>query len=190
MTRIVKSLCLLSAVALWQGCSSSSDNSDASTDTSITDTAGSDGPVVGLSRGMNYYKVTAVVVTSDVCDIGAADFVDAVLPVSFVESTQILSVGNPQGVPLQPSLGSGVIGSSGTLMRDNQVAEAAPSTCAWNQKDVSLFNLTGNDVFTLDVTETQSAFTAACAAPAPTCMSSYKLTLTKTTAPADAGTGG
>lgn len=189
MTRIMKSLCLLSAVALWQGCSSSSDNTDASTDTSITFDTAPDGPVLGLSRGMSYFKITAVTVTNDVCDIGAADYpaMNIVLPVNYVEASQMLSVGNQVGAPVMASLGTGVIGVTGTLTRENDAAEG---TCAWHQKDVSLFNLTGVDVFTLDVTETQSAFTAACAAPAPTCMSVFKLTLTKTTAPADAGTGG
>jgi hypothetical protein len=193
MTRIVKSLSLLSALALWQGCSSSSDNTDASDDVATgTDTA-SDGPAVGLSRGTNFYKVTAVTVTSDACDIGASDFINAdPLPVTYVDATQTLSVGNQVGSPVMPSLGSGVIGVMGTLMRENQVAEAAPSTCVWHQKDVSLFNLTGVDIFTLDVIETQSMFTAGCdpIPPGGTCMSAYKLTLTKTAAPADGGTGG
>ena len=193
MTRIVKSLCLLSAVALWQGCSSSSDNSDASTDTSSNFDTGSDGPIVGLTRGMSYFKVTAVSGITDGCDIGATDFINAdPLPVNYVEATQILSVGNQVGSPVMPSLGSGVIGTTGTLTRENQVADVPPSTCVWHQKDVSLFTLTGIDVFTLEVTETQSAFTASCNATftGGTCTSLFKLTLAKTTAPADAGTGG
>jgi hypothetical protein len=187
MTRFVKSLCVLSAVALWQGCSSSSDNGDAATEMD----AASDGPNVGLTRGMSSFLITAVSGVTDGCDIGAADYatMHIVLPVNYVNDTQVLSVGNQVGAPVMPSLGSGVIGVSGTLMRENNVTDG---TCTWHQKNVSLFNLTGVDVFTLDVTETQSMFTASCN-PIPTggtCTSLYKLTLTKTTAPADGGTGG
>ncbi|HET6149581.1 MAG TPA: hypothetical protein VFH68_18735 [Polyangia bacterium] len=181
MTRFFKSLCLLSALALWQGCSSTSDNGDAASGDAAADIG------VGLSRGMNYYKITAVTVTSDVCDIGAADFLNEVLPVNFVLATQILSVGNSVGDPVMPSLGSGVIGTMGTLMRENNASNG--TACVWHQKDVSIFNLTGADVFTLDVTETQSQFTSACdpTPPGGTCTSVYKLTLSITTPPADAG---
>jgi hypothetical protein len=194
-TRIVKSLCLLSAVALWPGCSSSSDTSDAATDNDAAtnaDTA-SDGPPVGLSRGINYYKVTAVTstVATDGCELNPNTFLNETLPANFVESTAIFSIGNPQGSPVMPSLGSGrLAGNNGTLNRENDTTDGMG--CSWHQKDVSLFELTGIDVFTLDVTETQSAFNG-CPTfnpPGGTCTSLYKLTLAKTTAPADAGTGG
>lgn len=186
MTRIGKTLCLVASVALWQGCSSTSDNGDGSVDGDIQ----TDAPTVFLSRGSNYYKVTASTTGSDVCGIMPAAFVNEVLPVTFVEATQTLSVGNPQGVPLQPSLGTGGnVGLTGTLTRENDTADDAG--CSWHQKDVSLFTLTGGDVFTLDVTETESAFTPGCGADIPTggtCMSTYRLTLAKTTAPVDGGT--
>jgi len=195
MTRFAKGLSLLSALALWQGCSSSSDTTDGSTDDASTiSDAASDGPVLGLTRGMSYFKITTVTGITDGCEIVPADFVNAgALPVNYVNATQTLSVGNPQGAPVMASLGSGVIGVTGTLNRENDVTDTTVANCVWHQKDVSLFTLTGVDVFTLDVTETQSAFTAACAPILPAmnpCTTTYKATFVKTTAPADAGAGG
>jgi len=186
MTRIAKGLCFLSALALWPACSSTSDNGDAA----AVDAA-PDGPVLGLTRGMSFFKVTAVAVTNDGCLIMPNSLVTSTvaspLPVNYVESTQMLSVGTQQGAPIMASLGTGLIGVTGTLTRENDVTDGG---CVWHQKDVSMFNLTGVDVFTLDVTETQSMFTAACAPDIPTggtCTSVFKLTLSKTTAPADGG---
>ena len=126
MTRIGKTLCLVASVALWQGCSSTSDNGDGSVDGDIQ----TDAPTVFLSRGSNYYKVTASTTGSDVCGIMPAAFVNEVLPVTFVEATQTLSVGNPQGVPLQPSLGTGGnVGLTGTLTRENDTADDAAAGC-------------------------------------------------------------
>ena len=76
MTRIAKGLCLLSALALWQGCSSTSDNNDASdSDGAANPDSGPDGSVLGLTRGMSYFKITAVSGISDECGINPADFV-------------------------------------------------------------------------------------------------------------------
>ena len=187
MIKMTKILSLLAAVALWQGCSSTSDSSDASVDDAAVDVA-VDAPTVFLSRGTNYYKITAVANVSDACDIGATDFVNAVIPVTFTEAGAVLSVGNMVGVPLQPSLGTGnQIGVTGTLNRENDVTDG---NCTWHQKDVSAFTLTGGDIFTLSVTENQSAFTAQCAPPNTPCMTTYTATFAKTTAPADGGTGG
>ena len=190
MNRIGKTLCLVASVALWQGCSSSSDSSDGSADSGIqTDAPGGDASTIFLSRGSNFYKITAGVAVNDGCGLIPADFVNDVIPANFVEATQVLSVGTPQGVPLMPSLGSGVVGVTGTLTRENDTADV--SGCSWHQKDVSAFTLTGGDVFTLDVTETESLFTSGCGTDIPnggTCTSTYKLTLEKTTAPVDAGT--
>jgi hypothetical protein len=198
MTRFGKALCLLSSVALWQGCSSSSD-SDASADGSVIDTGSvSDAPSDAfqgfLSRGSNFYKVTGVVVApgEDGCGTMASTLADMggfVFPVTYVEVGQVLSVGRPVGSPPQPSLGTGApIGVTGTLNRANDVTDGA---CSWHQTDVSIFTLTGGDIFTLDVTENQSAFTAGCGTPVPpACMSTFTLALAKTTPPADAGTGG
>lgn len=188
MTRIAKTLCLLAATGLWQGCSSSGDSADGSKSDTGT---GGDTSSVFLSRGMNSYKITAVTAVTDGCDVGASTFVDVVLPVNFVEATRTLSVGNQQGVPLQASLGSGVISTTttGTLDRANDTTDG---TCTWHTVTTSEFTLTGVDVFTLEVTEMQSAFTTACD-PIPAggmCTSTYTLTFAKVAAAADGGTGG
>ena len=113
--------------------------------------------------------------------IDPASFVDVVVAMNYDATTQTLSVGNPVGVPVQSSFGSGgPIGVTGTLNRANDVTDG---TCTWHQTDVSLFNLTGGDIFTLDVTENQSAFTAQCTPPNTPCTTTYKATFAKTTAP-------
>jgi hypothetical protein len=191
MNRIGKTLCLVASVALWQGCSSSSSDNDGSADAEIlTDAPAGDASTVFLSRGMNYYKITAGVALNDGCGVLPAAFVNDVIPANFVEATLILSVGTPQGVPLLPSLGSGTVsGVTGTLTRENDTAD--DGGCSWHQKDVSTFTLIGGDIFTLDVTESDSAYTAGCGTDVPaggSCVSTYKLTLEKTTAPVDGGT--
>ena len=192
MTKIVKSLCLLSALAFWPGCSSSSDTSDAATDNDAATDTVSDGPTqFGLSPGMNYYKITAVSGVTDGCGILPNTFLNETLPASYVQSSGTFSIGNPRGAPAMPALGTGTLsGNTGTLTRENDATDG--TGCAWHQKDVSMFELTDHDVFTLNVTETESAFTG-CGTNTPaggTCMSLFKLTLSKTTPPADGGTGG
>jgi hypothetical protein len=170
MPKLGKLFCLLATVALWQGCSSTSDNGDAAT---TSDTA-ADVPSVFLSRGMNNYVVTQVSGVTDGCAINPNGIKNMTLLVNFVESTRMLSVGTLVGTPLQAALGTGVVaGTTGTLNRENDVTDGA---CVWHQKNVSNFTLTGGDVFTLEVTETQSAFTAPCAAANPTCTSLYTFT--------------
>jgi hypothetical protein len=184
MPKIGKFLCLLASVALWQGCSSTSDNGDAA----ISDASTADVPNVFLSRGMNNYVVTNVTNVTDNCMVDPMGVKNMTLLVNFVESTQMLSVGTPVGVPLQASLGTGVVGTTGTLNRENDVTDG---TCTWHQKNVSLFTLTGGDVFTLQVTENQSAFTATCTPPNTPCMSTYTFTFgNPTPASTDGGTGG
>ena len=190
MTRLGKTLSLVASLALWQGCSSTSDSTDGSNDAEIvTDAPAGDASNIFLSRGSNFYKVTAAAAVSDGCGILPALFLNEVLPATYVDLTQVLSVGNQVGVPLLPSLGSGVVGVSGTLTRENDTAD--DGGCSWHQKDVSTFTLTGGDVFTLDVTENESAFTPGCGVDIPPtgmCVSTYKLTLSNTTAPVDGGT--
>jgi hypothetical protein len=185
MPKLGKIFCLMAAVALWQGCSSTSDNGDAAL--SDASTAG-DVPSVFLSRGMNNYVVTQVSGVTDGCMIHPNSLKNMTLLVNFVESTQTLSVGTPVGSPLVASLGTGVVGTTGTLNRVNDVTDGA---CTWHQTNVSVFTLTGGDVFTLDVTENQSNFGAQCAPPNTTCTSTYTFTFANPTpVSTDGGTGG
>lgn len=145
-------------------------------------------PGAYLSRGTNMYTVTAATVTADGCGFHPEGAMSVAFPVTFEETTQKLSVGNPKGDTLEPSLGSGVIGCSGTLTRSNTVTDSAVSTCFYTGSVTSAFQLTGPDTFTLDVTETHSDFTSTCSSTT-TCTSTYKFTFAKTSA-GGAGGGG
>jgi hypothetical protein len=188
MTKITKTLCLLAAVGMWQGCSSSSDDADGGKKDG-GDGGSSDGPVLGLSRGTNTYQVTAVSGVTDNCEILPNELMGMSFPATFTESTQILSVGSDKGAPPMPSFGSGVVGVTGTLMRENDATNGAG--CSWHQVDTSEFTLIGNDVFTLNVTEVESAFNG-CTGDLPAmnpCTTTFTATFSKV-AGTDAGTGG
>jgi len=187
MKKIAKTLCLLAVAGLWQGCSSSSDDGDGGKKDGAADGGAGDTSGVFLSRGMNFYKITAVTGVTDNCEVEASTFVDQVLPVNYDNATQTLGVGNPKGAPAAPSLGSGTIGVTGTLTRDNTTSDG---TCTWHAVVTSDFTLTGGDIFTLDVSEMQSMFTAGCPAALITagmCTTTYTATFEKTTPPADGG---
>jgi hypothetical protein len=174
---------------LFGACSSNSACGDADcTDGSISnpDTGSGSDSGVFLSRGMNTYTVTGVSVGTDGCMIDPNSFVNAMVPVNFDLATQTLTVGNQQGLPVMASLGSGVVGTTGTLTRDNKVTDSMTSTCVWHQTDMSTFTLVGGDIFTLDVTEVEDMFTAACGTTTPPitpsggmCTTTYTMTLAK-----------
>lgn len=190
MTRFSKTLCLLAAVGLWQGCSSSSDDADGGKDGSTSDVANNpDTSGLFLSRGAQTYEVTAVSAVTDDCDIGASGLVGMTFPTNYVDATQMFSVGNQLGSPAMASFGTGQIGVTGTLTRENDATDG--SGCSWHQKDVSEFTLTGGDVFTLEVTETQTMFNG-CGTSTPTggmCTTTFTATFSKVAA-TDGGTGG
>jgi hypothetical protein len=134
----------------------------------------------GLSRGKNDYRVTAVANISDGCGLAVDGLVGSILPVTYDESTDIISIGNLQGTPMMPSLGSGKVGDNlATLLRDNVDSEG-PS-CSYHRRDVANLTLFGHDAFTLDITEIQSMFAAQCpTVPASgSCISRWRWTLRK-----------
>src|SRR5262249_18057838 len=95
-----------------------------------------------------------------------------------------LSVGNTQGSPAMASFGTGNVGTTGTLMRDNMTTDNMG--CTWHQKDVSMFTLIGGDIFTLQVTETEEMFAGTCTpfTSTSTCTTVFTATFSK------AATGG
>jgi hypothetical protein len=168
---------------LFGACSSNSACGDADcTDGGITGTdSGSDASGLFLSRGMNNYTVTGVANGNDGCMLQPDMLLNSTFPVNFVEATQTLSVGNDKGAPAMPSFGSGVVGTTGTLTRDNMVTDDTMTGCSWHQTDTSVFMLVGGDIFTLDVTEVEDMFNG-CGTTAPTggmCTSTFTITLAK-----------
>jgi len=187
--KLIKMLVLVAAGATFAGCGSS--------DNTCTDAGCPDGAVIGnldgggpdvmywaLSRGTNNYNITKVVTTSDGCMLGQAALMGMNRPVTYDEATTTISVGASQGTnPAQPSFGSGKIaGNMATLVRDNTGGD---STCNWKQVDNNVLTLFANDKFTVDVTETDSMFSAGCTGmnpPPPAsgmCTSTYQLTFEK-----------
>jgi|GEM_PF-2562418 hypothetical protein len=156
------------------GCSSSSSCADGG----ICDTGGAGGTNTGaggtagpvlyaLTPGTYCFDVLSVAAVTDGCDIGVAAAYSMpgapfALPVTYDMTARTVSVGT------QGSLGIGLVDQNvGTLMRDNMPTLAAPNqACTWRQTDTSSLQLTGDNKFTLSVSETQSAFAGAttCAA--------------------------
>jgi hypothetical protein len=134
----------------------------------------------GLSRGKNDYRVTATTSINDGCLLSTDLLLDMTLPVSYDGATQIISVGNLQGTPPMPSLGSGRVDNNmATLARENESSDGL--SCTYHRRDVAQLTLIGDDTFTLDVTEQQSMFTAQCQAPPQggSCTSHWRWTLRK-----------
>jgi hypothetical protein len=152
-----------------------------------------DGPMLwGLTRSVagdggglapNQYTITGIANVKDDCAIGVAGLVGKTLPVIYEESTMTISIGDVQGSPPGPSLGSGKVAANmATLTRDN-LSGLATAACYWHQKDVSKLTLTNHDKFTLDVTEDEDTFAPGCATTTPPppaggkCTSTWQWTL-------------
>jgi hypothetical protein len=150
---------------------------------STTPDAGvSDGPmsVWGLSRGSNRYRVTAIEQVSDGCALEPGAVVGMNLPVTYDETTSVISIGNLQGTPPMPSLGAGkVAGNMALLTRDNVMDEGG--ACSYHRVDSGVLRLFDHDKFTLHITEGLSMFSASCTM-VPVgggCVSSWQWTLEK-----------
>jgi hypothetical protein len=148
----------------------------------LPDAGASDGPMSlwGLSRGMNQYRVTAVEQVSDGCALEPAAVVGMSLPVTYDDTTSVISVGTPQGIPPMPSLGAGKVANNmAFLVRGNVMNEGAG--CSYRRNDSGVLRLFDHDKFTLHSTEGQSMFSPACT-PVPVgggCVSSWQWTLEK-----------
>jgi hypothetical protein len=187
--RALKSIFILAvAGAAAVGCGSSDDNTCG--DAVCPDSAapgpdggtGDAGPMLwGLTRGATMYTVVGVTPGTDGCMLGASALMGMDIPATYDETTNTFAFGKLQGTPAQPAFGSGMPGANkATLIRNNQAGEA--TGCYWTQMDTSLMNLTNHDTFTLDVTEVENMFAAACTgASAPptggTCTTTFQLSL-------------
>jgi hypothetical protein len=146
------------------------------------------------------YKVTSVVVVSDGCKLEVEKLMGAVKPIAYKVSSTVndIQVGKVSGDPGQPTLGHGAVSGltcMGTLSKENQESYGTP--CAWTDKVDSTLTIIADDVLSLDVTLTDSAFTAACATenmlfvpPSGTCTSTFKVTFSKVAATGAGGAGG
>jgi len=145
----------------------------------------------GLSDGTFTATITSVTGVTDGCALQIADAVGATVPVKYDRATNTLSVGKGVGAEALPSLGSGMPSCPGTkpLTRSNQVTDDIASSCYYTDTVTSQFTLAGVDTFTLDVTETESAFTAGCATTT-SCTSTYTLSLARVAAGGAGGAGG
>jgi hypothetical protein len=178
---------MLAVAAAAAGCGSSESScpDGGCLDSAVTSgaDAGSDGPALwGLSRGTNSYTITKVTIGNDGCMLGPDALMGMTRPVTYDEATNTISVGDQKGAPPAPSLGSGHVGANvATLSRDNNAGDAMG--CYWHQTDAGSLMLFDNDKFTLDVTETDNMYSAACmAADKPggeSCTSTFQLTFVK-----------
>jgi hypothetical protein len=146
--------------------------------------ASSDGPMMlwGLSRGTNLYRITDVASVSDGCAIDPGALLQLTLPVTYDEATSVISIGNPQGTPPMPALGSGKVGANmATLLRENDQTTGATLNCIYHRRNVAYFRLFYHDKFTLDATEEESLFSTGCTdVPAGgRCQSSWRWTFEK-----------
>jgi hypothetical protein len=149
--------------------------------TTSKDASAPDAGLWGLSSNTNDFEVTAISNVKDDCKADVGSLVGMTLPVNYDTTTHKISIGDDQGTPAQPSLGSGVVTSNkGTLTRENDTGDLP---CTWHQKDVSQMTLTANNKFTLAVTEDQSMFASGCLpADVPTggkCTSTWTWTFEK-----------
>jgi hypothetical protein len=150
------------------GCSSNSSCADGGACGGGTGLGGSSG--AGGSGGPVYYGLTTgtclftVVSQSpgavDGCDIGPEGAIGHSYPVVYDMTAGTVTAGT------DGSLGTGSIAANmATLMRvGNTSADTMPS-CTWHQTDTSSLQMTGTNMFTISVTETESGFAAACSAP-------------------------
>ena len=148
------SLALVGVLA-GAGCSSSGLDMDGST--------GGDGPTLyGITTGDSCFDVTSVSNVTDGCMLSVGSVVGMALPVNYVMSTAILTVGT------DGSLGGGQIAfNMGTLLRDNTATDSSNAQCMWHQTDTSSVTVTATNEFDISVTEVENMFTAGCGTTAP-----------------------
>jgi hypothetical protein len=139
---------------------------------------GSAGTAFGISTGTYCFDITTATPISDGCGLfdPAHPFEGTRLPVTYTTDgvTGQLTVGK------MGSLGTGLIShNQGTLMRENDPIDSMMPLCMWHQTDDTVIQLTATNAFTASVTETESAFAAACAQPASAdpCTSTFTFTL-------------
>lgn len=134
------------------------------------------GPVIyPLSEGTYCYDVKAISPGyADGCQLAVASLVGQALPGTYVSATGQFTLGT------EGSLGTGLVNANvATLQRDGTMTDSTAPTCSWHQTDTTTMTMTGQNMFTAAVVETENTFAAACN-PAPTggtCTSSWTWTL-------------
>jgi hypothetical protein len=186
-------LSLLGAgVLMVAGCGDSAGTGDGGVgDGSVGDTAPSGDALKLYTLASGSYTVTSASMVNDGCKIGVdktvaeMGVIGASFPLTLDNTTGQTTLGNLQGTPSVPSLGSGKIGANmGTLSMETDITAEAPSTCKLHRKVDSILTLTGDLQFNLAVTRTDSMRTN-CPEPLPdaTCTSTYTWSFVKAATP-------
>jgi hypothetical protein len=171
-----------SLVAAVVGCSSGDSNSDAAVSDAKGDATSDSGlTLYRLSENDNCFDITAVAPGGvDGCDIGFALAVGTALPVNYTRSPTSATV----TVGTMGSIGKGDIAfNRATLTRNSTATDPEMATCSWNQMDTAELTMTGDNAFTLSVTEVDSMFLPACSRipSGGTCTSTWTWTMKKST---------
>ncbi|MEP6652977.1 MAG: hypothetical protein ABJA82_06435 [Myxococcales bacterium] len=174
--------CVGLLVAAVAGCSSSDSKSDAAVSDAQGDATSDSGVTVyHLSEHDNCFDITAVAAGGvDGCDIGFADAVGTALPVNYTRLPTSATV----TVGTMGSIGEGDIAyNMATLTRNSTATDPKMDTCSWTQMDTADLTMTGDDAFTLSVTEVDSMFMPACSMvhAGGTCTSTWTWTMKKST---------
>lgn len=129
----------------------------------------------GVTPGTYCFDITAATPTADGCGIFVGvNYVGMRIPVTYVAATGQITVGT------MGALGTGIIDQNvGTLLRENNPADPTMPTCTWHQTDTTALTVTAENMFTANVTETESAFAAVCNPPplSDPCTSTFTLKL-------------
>jgi hypothetical protein len=138
------------------GCGSNTTDADAGYTYDATT-----GPTIyPMSDGTWCFDITGVSAVSDGCGLDVASLVGKALPGTYVATSGQFTLGT------EGSLGTGLINANqATLLRKGDPSDGAG--CSWHQEDTSNLTMTGQNMFTVQVTETENNFSAACT-PIPT----------------------
>jgi hypothetical protein len=151
------------------GCGSNTTDGDASYNYDVTT-----GPTVyPMSDGTYCFDILTVSGVSDGCGLAVDTLVGYALPGTYVASTGQFTLGT------EGSLGTGLINNNqATLLRKGDPSDGAG--CAWHQEDTTNLTMTGQNMFTVSVVETESNFLPASCAPtaaSTTCTSMWTWTM-------------
>jgi hypothetical protein len=157
------------AALVVAGCTSSTSEADGSTD------GATDGSTLyALSTGDSCFDVNTVANVTDGCNIAPGSVVGGALLVNYTMSTATLTVGT------MGAEGAGPIShNTGTLTRSGDTSDSAMPLCTWHQTDTAQVTLTGNNAFTITVTEMETNFATACVPAMADCTSTWTWTMSK-----------
>jgi hypothetical protein len=125
-----------------------------------------------LSPGTYCYDITGASNVSDACALGVAGLVGtASLSGTYDSSTGQFTLGT------EGSLGTGLLSqNTGTLKSIADTSDGA--ACFWHQTDTTILTMTGQNMFSVAVTEQKSAFAGCSTTPTGgTCTSTWTWTM-------------